>query len=94
MVLDSILALMGGILTPLPGPNLFFFYPAARAVSHYFARKGINTAKALNKKDFTMNSLLDTIQENLTNLEIVENEIDKLEESFRCTHILHLLRLP
>ncbi len=94
MVLDSILALMGGILTPLPGPNLFFFYPAARAVSHYFARKGISTAKAINKKDFTVNFLLDTIQENLTNLETVENEIDKLEESFKCTHIMHLLRLP
>ncbi len=94
MLIDSILALMGGILTPLPGPNLFFFYPAARVISHYFARKGISTAKALSKKDFTMNSLLDTIQENLTDLENVENEIGNLEESSRCKHILRLLSVP
>ncbi len=91
MFLDSILAMMGGILTPVPGPNLFFFYPATRVVSHYFARQGIKTAKAINKKGFTINSLLDTIQENLENLNTVEAEINKLEESFRCAHILRLL---
>ncbi|MFH1964458.1 MAG: hypothetical protein ABIJ42_02850 [Acidobacteriota bacterium] len=91
MVLDSILALMGGILTPIPGPNLFFFYPAARAFSHYFARKGVNTANAIEEKDFTTNPLLDTIQNNITDLETVSAEINKLEEVCRCWHIQRLL---
>lgn len=92
MVFDSILAIMGVILTPVPGPNLFFFYPAARAVSHYFARKGVNTANTIDRKDFTTNPLLDTIQDNITDLETVSAEITKLEEVCRCRHIQGLLR--
>jgi Mitochondrial K+-H+ exchange-related len=91
MVINTILALMGGILTPIPGPNLFFFYPAARAVSHYFARKGVNTAQELDRKDFTTNSLLDTIQRNITDLETMGAEIKKLEEVFMCSHVQRLL---
>lgn len=93
MFLDTILAMMGGILTPIPGPNLFFFYPAARAVSHYFAGKGVNTAKALEKNAFTANSLIDTIQENITSLETVGTEIDELENLSGCSHIQRLLSL-
>lgn len=91
--IDTILAMMGGILTPLPGPNLFFFYPAARAVSHYFAGKGVATARALERKSFTENSLLDTIQENITSLESVRAEIEKLEKVCGCGHIQRLLSL-
>jgi len=91
MVINTILSLMGGILTPIPGPNLFFFYPAARAVSHYFARKGVKTAKELDRKDFTTNSLLDTIQKNITDLETMGAEIKKLEEVFMCSHVQRLL---
>ena len=82
MVLDAILASLGGLLTPLPGPNLFFFYPAARAVSHYFARKGVNTAKAHDKKDFTTNPLLDNIQNSITDLDAADVEIAELEAMY------------
>jgi hypothetical protein len=92
--IDGILAMMGGILTPLPGPNLFFFYPAARAISHYFAGKGVDTAKSLGRKTFTANPLLDTIQENITSLESVNAEIEKLENVSGCGHIQRLLSLP
>ena len=91
LCVDTILAMMGGILTPLPGPNLFFFYPAARAVSHYFAGKGVANAKALERKAFTANSLLDTIQENITSLESVSAEIDQLEKICGCGNIQRLL---
>ncbi len=92
MVIDIILSLMGGILTPLPGPNLFFFYPAARAVSHYFARRGVITALSLDKKDFTINPLLDTIQDNINDLDSVSVEIEELEKSCQCSHIQRLLK--
>ena len=91
MIIDTILAMMGGILTPIPGPNLFFFYPAARAVSHYFARRGVLNAQALQEKGFTTNSLLDSIQDNIDNLEAVASEIDKLENKYGCIHIERLL---
>lgn len=92
MIIDGVLALMGGVLTPLPGPNLFFFYPAARAVSHYFARSGVDTALDLDKKDFTINPLLDTIQDNINNLDKVTVEIEELEKSCLCSHIQRLLK--
>jgi len=28
------------VLVPIPGPNLFLYYPALRTISHYLARKG------------------------------------------------------
>jgi hypothetical protein len=28
------------VLMPIPGPNLFLYYPALRTISHYLARKG------------------------------------------------------
>jgi len=40
MCLDVGLACLGALLMPLPGPNLFFFYPAVRAYSHYYSWKG------------------------------------------------------
>ena len=92
LVVDTILALLGCILTPIPGPNLVFFLPAARAVSHYFAKGGVTTALALEKKDFTTNPLLDTIQENIGNLPGVRDEIAELEELSRCSHIQRLLK--
>ena len=47
-VIDAIVAGLGGILAPLPGPNVFFFYPAIRALGHYLARKGAGHAKRLS----------------------------------------------
>lgn len=40
LAVDAFLACLGGILAPLPGPNIFFFYPAIRTFSHHLARKG------------------------------------------------------
>ncbi len=47
LVVDGVLAGLGAILTPIPGPNIFFFYPAVRALSHYFARAGAARASRL-----------------------------------------------
>ncbi len=37
---DFFLACLGALLMPLPGPNIFFFYPAVRAYSNYRAWRG------------------------------------------------------
>ena len=44
LTINGILASMGALLMPLPGPNIFFFYPAVRAFSHYRARSGAKRA--------------------------------------------------
>ena len=41
MIVDGVLALFGSLLTPIPGPNIFFLYPAVRALSHYLAFRGV-----------------------------------------------------
>jgi hypothetical protein len=40
MMMNLALCGLGGLLMPLPGPNLFFYYPAARTFSHFRAWKG------------------------------------------------------
>ncbi|GAB4234011.1 MAG: hypothetical protein Kow00109_06930 [Acidobacteriota bacterium] len=40
LVIDGILALLGLLLTPIPGPNVFALYPAVRGFSHLQAYRG------------------------------------------------------
>jgi hypothetical protein len=39
-LIDCFLALVGAALVWVPGPNVFFFYPALRAWAHYHAQSG------------------------------------------------------
>ena len=39
-LIDCLLALAGSALVWVPGPNVFFFYPALRALAHYHAQSG------------------------------------------------------
>ena len=45
MVVDGLLALgmlpLAPVLVPIPGPNLFFYYPALRTFSHWLAWQGV-----------------------------------------------------
>jgi hypothetical protein len=40
LVLTCVAVLLTPVLVPIPGPNFFFYYPAARLVSHILARRG------------------------------------------------------
>jgi len=44
---NGILASLGTLLTPIPGPNVFFLYPAVRGYSHYRARAGALRAASI-----------------------------------------------
>jgi len=59
LYIDGFLALGGAFLTPIPGPNLFFFYPAARCWGHYLARWGARQALALETVSFRVEPLID-----------------------------------
>jgi hypothetical protein len=48
MVCHGVMASFGALMTPIPGPNIFFFYPAVRFYSHYRARSG--ATKALSRE--------------------------------------------
>ena len=47
---DFFLSIISIVLIPLPGPNLFLYYPALRTVSHYLARRGALQGLKLERK--------------------------------------------
>lgn len=40
LLVDGALAILGATLVWIPGPNVFFFYPALRALGHHYAQVG------------------------------------------------------
>jgi hypothetical protein len=92
LLIDASLAVMGGILTPLPGPNVFFLYPAARALSHYFALKGARKARRTSTVEFREESAIDRIHSHLNNLDNVGGEIRELERRYELRDLRRLLR--
>ena len=90
-IVDAIVAGLGGILTPLPGPNVFFFYPAIRALGHYLARKGARHAGRL-PRSIHGEPLIDTVEEwGPTDLERVAGELRLLEERYSTDPLMELL---
>jgi Mitochondrial K+-H+ exchange-related len=53
---DGILAVVALVLTPIlvpiPGPNLFLYYPGLRMISHYLARKGATRGLELEERNW------------------------------------------
>lgn len=89
--IDLTLALLGALLTPIPGPNVFFLYPAARALSHYFALSGARGALRLERHPCKTDFLLTRIQQNLKSLDVVEQEVQKLERTYNIYRLQPLL---
>ncbi len=80
---NGILAVLGSLLTPVPGPNLFFFYPAARAFGHYHARQGAAAALDSAKWSFEAEPLLGRVQAHLADLQRVKPEMAELEKRYQ-----------
>lgn len=91
LAIDVILALGGSLLTPIPGPNVFFFYPAARALSHYLAAQGADRARHIPMIFFQMDSRIDLIEKNLNNLDLASNELGELETAYGISRLRTLL---
>jgi len=91
LVVDFLLAGAGSVLTPLPGPNVFFFYPAVRALSHYFARSG--AGKGLQVElSFAAEPLLDSVESHLGRLEAVEEPIQELERRYSVDGLMEQIK--
>lgn len=90
LVVDGILSLLGGLLMPLPGPNVFFFYPAARTFGHYLARAGARRASQI-EWEFRSEPLIQKVEENLEQLENASEEIKSLEASYHLENLSPLL---
>ena len=90
-IVDAIGAGLGGILTPLPGPNVFFFYPAIRALGHYLVRKGAGHASRL-LLSLNGEPLIDRVEKSgLPDLGRVRGELKLLEERYSMDPLEELL---
>ena len=90
-LVDAIVAGLGAILFWLPGPNVFFFYPAIRALGHYLARKGARHAFGL---PMSINSepLIDKVEKSgLPDLGRVRGELKLLEARYSMDPLEDLL---
>ena len=95
LCVDAVLAFFGIFLTPIPGPNLFFFYPAARTLGHYLARKGARRSLSLANVSFQKDPLIDRVEENIGDKEklvALSAEIEKRYGVHNFEHILSRLR--
>ena len=90
--IDAILAIVVGIpLIPLPGPNIFFFYPAARTLGHYLAKKGAQHALSCDNLSFHSEPLIDQVQNHLQDLKTVQDTLAGLVERYHLPDLEILL---
>lgn len=87
LIADAILACLGIIMIPVPGPNIFFFYPAARALGHYLARKGTARALRLKTLSFQAEPLLDQVTRSNENSEAVQMALKELERRYNIRNL-------
>jgi hypothetical protein len=80
---DAVLAFFGIFLMFLPGPNIFFFYPAIRSFGHYQARNGARNALSLSEVAFKSEPLVDEIQTHLHDLDSVVGPVRQLEAKYQ-----------
>ena len=84
---DVVLAGLGSILTPIPGPNVFFFYPAIRAFGHYTALRGVRDLGKLDRSSYVPEPLIDQVQSNLDRLEKTRPLLVQLEQRYNLTDL-------
>ncbi len=90
--IDAILAIVVGIpLMPLPGPNIFFFYPAARTLGHYLARKGAQQALNCDNLSFHSEPLIDQVQNHLQDLRTMQDTLAELVQRYHLPDLERLL---
>lgn len=73
---DLVLAGLGSVLTPIPGPNVFFFYPAIRAFGHYTALRGVRDPAKLERSSFAPEPLIDLVQMNME----IQMNMDRIDD--------------
>jgi hypothetical protein len=60
-----VIALFTPFLAPIPGPNVFFYYPFLRWLSHYRAIRGTTSGAGSSAIEFKSLPELSTLEENL-----------------------------
>ena len=77
------------VLVPLPGPNVLFYYPGLRTISHFLAWRGIRRGLQLNSRFFfPLNEIFDI--ETMLNQEPKQVDIERLRKIASLMKLEHL----
>ena len=91
--IDGLIAILGIVLAPIPGPNIFFFYPAARSLGHYFASTGARRIRERKNLKFQVDPIIDKVQLSLgEDTGGVSSVISELEEKYNIGNLSTLLK--
>jgi hypothetical protein len=90
LVFTIIAILLSPFLIPIPGPNFFFYYPAARLISHILARRGATHGIRLKTRTLAPVTEIQEIELEM-NRRRDHKDFDKIGEAGLR---IHLERLP
>jgi len=89
--IDAMLAFLGTFCMFLPGPNVFFFYPAFRSLGHYLARNGARNVLNLQDVSFRTEPSIDRIQQGLSDVGALNETVQELEVQYRIRNLKPLV---
>jgi hypothetical protein len=85
--------LLSPVLVPLPGPNILFYYPTARTISHFLARRGTFRGASLRTEPTPLPEIAEI--ESLLSHGRSAPEFDKIDDvarALRLKHLVHFLK--
>jgi K+-H+ exchange-related protein len=93
LVITLVAILLSPILIPLPGPNIFFYYPGLRTISHFLAWRGVLHGRRLKARFFFPQEEISDIQTFLKqDPEMIDFEqVRQLARRMRLEQLPHFL---
>jgi hypothetical protein len=90
-LIGSVVIVFTPILAPIPGPNVFFYYPALRVLSHYRALKGARQGLSAIPVEFMRMPELAELESNLRASEIDNSAVRAFAEKLQIPGLARFL---
>lgn len=94
LLIDGVLALLGLLLTPIPGPNVFALYPAVRGFSHLQAYRGASETLHHGVSSCSEEPLLARLEQGLREGHAPADVLIELERKYNLRGLEKLLEKP
>ena len=91
LVITSVVVVFTPLLAPIPGPNVFFYLPLLRLLSHYGAWKGTRAGLQSREIDFKCLPDLTSLEENLRMPSIDRHALRTMAEGLKIRGLKQFL---
>jgi len=91
LVISSVAIVFTPFLAPIPGPNVFFYFPVLRLLSHYAAWKGTRAGLHSREIEFICLPDLTTLEENLRMPSADRNTVQILADGLKIRGLRQFL---